>query len=88
MCFLAKRIQFLDVYEMKKNRNRKKNEHETSYWNFKVHGDLNTMITKTIAHGTEHRADLADFCSLLLILSFSPSLFLLHFKLLLSFMLQ
>lgn len=34
-------------YEMNNEKEiEKKNEHETSYWNFKVHGDLNTMITK------------------------------------------
>lgn len=32
-------------YEMNK-KEIEKNEHETSYWNFKVHGDLNTMIAE------------------------------------------
>lgn len=32
-------------YEMNKKIEIEK-KRETSYWNFKVHGDLNTMITK------------------------------------------
>lgn len=33
-------------YEMNKKIEIEKKKRETSYWNFKVHGDLNTMITK------------------------------------------